>query len=245
MDRIIYVTLCVLMVIATPFAGILAYTAYTEFAYRNTLSGNYTYLCTIDTDAPLYNVTLFIPVPVDRNGNSPIAAEFSSRAMKGIPSGWDTSLFDTGKSTLLKITVPEIIPPEGTTASHPYTVTFSSESASRTPIDTKNPVEMSAMFRPVQGLTPGKCPPEISTAAGAQCAFYTTSLYADYSAPADTITTIHASITGRNTWTVFELRSNEYHADVITVMKGSHKGWVAMEGRLSSGTGTYDNPAGA
>jgi hypothetical protein len=101
------------------------------------------------------------------------------------------------------------------------------------------------MFRPVQVLTTRECPKEISAGAGTQCASYTTSLYADYTTTSEAVTTIQAYITGRNTWTIFEPRSNEYRAGVITVMNGSHKGWTAMDGMLSSGTGTYDIPAGA
>ena len=71
MDKIIRITLGLFIVILAAFTGILTYTAYTEIAYRNTLTGTYTYSCTITTDAPLYNVTLFIPVPVDRNGQFP------------------------------------------------------------------------------------------------------------------------------------------------------------------------------
>jgi hypothetical protein len=244
MDRIIRITLCIFIVLFAPFAGMLAYTAYTESAYRNTLSGTYTYSCTITTDAPLYNVTLFIPVPVDRNGNSPMASEFSNRTMKGVPADWDTTLFDTGKSTLLKIVTPAIIPPEGTTASRPFAITFSSETASHSPIDTLNPVEKSAMFRPVQALGGNACPQE--TAGGStRCFTYTTAVYADYQASAGTSVTITSAVTGKNSWNIFGPHSNEYHTGIRTRIDGENHGWAVAGGTLSSGTGTYDIPAGA
>lgn len=245
MDKIIRICLGLFTIILVAFTGVLTYTAYTETMYRNSLEGTYTYTCTITTDAPLYNVTLFIPVPVDPAGNSPMVSRFSNRTMNGVPADWETTLFGTGKSTLLKVTTPAITVPEGTTASYPFTITFSSETTSRTSIDTRDPVDKSAMFRPVQALAARECPGEIAAGAGAQCASYATSLYADYTTSPETITTIQASVTGRNIWTIFEPRSNDYRADVITVMKGSHKGWGVMEGNLSSGIGTYDIPAGA
>jgi hypothetical protein len=245
MDKIIEICLGLFTIILVVFAGVLTYTAYSETMYRNTLEGTYTYTCTITTDAPLYNVTLFIPVPVDPAGSSPMVSLFSSRMMQGMPADWETTLFDTGKSTLLKVTTPAITVPEGTTASHPYTITLSSETTSRIPIDTRDPAGKSAMFRPVQALAARECPAKIAAGTGAQCASYTTSLYADFTTSPETITTIQAYVTGKNTWTIFEPRSNEYRADVITVMKGSHKGWGVMEGNLSSGIGTYDIPAGA
>jgi hypothetical protein len=244
MDRIIRITLCVFIVIFAPFAGMLTYTAYTESAYRETLSGTYTYSCTITTDASLYNVTIFIPVPVDRNGNSPMASEFSNRTMKGVPADWNTALFDTGKSTLLKITTPGIIPPEETTASKPYTIIFSSETASRSPIDTRNPVEKSAMFRPVQELGGNACTQEPADGSS-RCFTYTTSVYADYQASAGTSVTITSAVTGKNTWNIFGPHSNEYYTDISTRIVGENHGWAVSGGRLSSGTGTYDIPAGA
>ena len=164
--------------------------------------------------------------------------------MKGVPADWETTLFDTGKSTLLKVTTPAIIPPEGTTASNPYTITFSSETASRSPIDTRNPVEKSAMFRPVQALSENACPQEPADGSS-RCFTYTTSVYADYQTSADTIRDDN-------------LRSyREEHLEYLRTafQRISHgyqhpyerrEPWMGCSGgRLSSGTGTYDIPAGA
>jgi hypothetical protein len=244
MDKIIRTTLALFIIILAAFTGIVTYNAYVDNAYRNTFTGTYSYTCTITTDAPLYNVTLFIPVPVDNTGNSPMVSEFSSNMMKGVPAEWKTTLFDTGKSTLLKVMTPAIVPPNGTTASRPYTITFSSETASRSPIDTRNPVEKSAMFRPVQALSENACPQEHADGSS-QCFTYTTSLYADYVTAADTTVTITSAVTGKNSWTIFEPRSNEYQTDISTSMRGENHGWVVPDGKLSSGAGTYDIPAGA
>jgi hypothetical protein len=241
MDNVVKICLGLFIIILAAFTGSAVYTEYSEIAYRNTLTGTYTYTCTITTDSSLYNVTLFLPVPADTRGNSPIVSEFSNKMMTGVPSGWDTTLFDTGKSTLVKIMTPEIIVPEGTSAQHPYTIIITTETASRTPIDTRNPGEKSALFRPVQALGEKACP----QAGSSRCFTYTTSLYADYSTSADTTVTITSSVTGKNTWKIFEPRSNEYHADISTSMKGEHKGWAVPAGGLSSGIGSYDIPAGA
>jgi hypothetical protein len=244
MDTILKTSLGIFVVVLVLFSGVTMYTGYTEAAYQNTLAGTYSYTCWITTDGPLYNVTLFIPVPADVTGNSPMVSEFSSRTMKGIPPAWNTTLFDTGKSTLIRIMTPALLPPEGTTASGPYTVMLSSETTSRTPIDTRNPVEKSAIFRPVQALNETTCP---AGRAGdsVRCFTYTTAVYADYRAAGDTTVSIAAAITGRNTWTVFGPHSNEYHSDVSITMKGEQQGWRVLEGELTSGTGTFEVPAGS
>jgi hypothetical protein len=244
MDRIIKISLGLFIVILVAFTGIITYTGYTETAYRNTITGTYTYSSTITTDAPLTNVTFFIPVPADASGNSLVVSSFSSHAIAGVPAGWNTALYDTGKSTMVKVTVPSIIPPEGTSAQHPYTVTFSSEISSRAPIDTRDPVGKSAMFRPVQALNGSACPRGRAD-DGSQCSTYTTSVYADYMTAADTTVTITSAITGKNSWTIFGPRSNEYHTVVSTSLRGETHGWAVLNGELSSGNGTYDIPAGA
>jgi hypothetical protein len=243
MDRIIKISFGIFIVILVAFTGIIAFTGYTETAYRNTLTGTYSYTCNITTDSPLYNVTLFIPVPVDNTGNSPMVSEFSSHGMKGVPAEWETTLFDTGKSTLLKVMTPAILPPEGTSAQHPFTITFSSETTERIPINTTDPVGQSAMFRPVQSLSEKTCPQGSADGAG-RCFTYTTSLYADYSAAPGTTVAITAGVTGKNTWNIFEPYSNEYHTEVSTKMNGEKHGWVVLEGELTSSTGTYDSPGG-
>ncbi|MFA5267106.1 MAG: hypothetical protein WC379_03975 [Methanoregula sp.] len=244
MDKILKICLGLLTIILVAFGGLLTYTAYTEITYRNTLEGTYTYTCTITTDAPLYNVTLFIPVPVDPAGNSPMVSRFSNRMMNGVPADWETILFDTGKSTLLKITTPAIPVPEGTTTSHPYIITFSSETASRTPVETRDPAGTGVMFRPPQDLREYGCPAARDDGSS-RCFTYNASAFADYSTSADTFVTITSAVDGKNTWTVFEPQSNEYHTDISIGMKGENHGWVVPEGTLSSGTGTYDIPAGA
>lgn len=242
MDKIIKITLGIFIVVLVAFTGIITYTGYTETAYRNTLTGTYTYTCNITTDSPLYNVTLFIPVPVDNTGNSPMVSEFSNHVMKGVPADWETTLFDTGKSTLLKVMTPAIVPPEGTSTQHPFTITFSSETTSRTPVDSRNPVEKSAMFRPVQALSENTCP-QARADGSSRCFTYTTSVYADYRTTADTTVTITSAVTGKNTWTIFEPHFNEYHTEISVNMKGENHGWAVLKGELSSGIGNYDSPA--
>ena len=100
MDRIIKITLSLFIIILVMFVALAGYSSYTENAYRTSLAGSYTYTCIIATDSPLSNVTLFIPVPADRTGNSPIITEFSAQAVTGVPDTWNTTLYDTGKSTL-------------------------------------------------------------------------------------------------------------------------------------------------
>jgi hypothetical protein len=243
MDKIIKITVSMFIIILAGFIATVAYNGYIESAYRDSVSGSYTYSFTITTDSRLSNVTFFIPVPADRSGNSPMVSQFSDKTMNGIPADWKTALFDTGKATLLKIQTPSIVPPEGTTPSHPLTITFTSNTSSRKSIDTRNPIENAVMFHPVQGLRDTTC--VMDTGNQIPCSVYTTSLYADYRTSSEAKVIIRSTLTGKNSWTVFEPRSNEYQAGLSLIMTGENHGWVTMEGKLISGTGVYNLPNGS
>jgi hypothetical protein len=243
MDKIIKITAGLFIIILAGFIATEAYDGYIESAYRDSVSGSYTYSFTITTDSRLNNVTFFIPVPADRTGNSPMVSRFSDRTMNGVPADWKTALFDTGKATLLKIQASSIVPPEGTTPLHPLTITFTSNTSSRMPIDTRNPLENAVMYHPVQGLKDATCVAD----SGSQlpCSVYTTSLYADYRTSPEARVTIQSTLTGKNSWTVFGPHSNEYQAGLSIVMTGENHGWVTMDGKLISGIGFYDPSAGS
>ena len=106
MDKIIKITLGIFIVILVAFTATVAFNAVVETAYRNSLASTYSYTLTLTTDSRLDNVTLFIPVPDDRTGNSPLVAQYSSHQIPQIPGSWKTILFDTGKATLVKISTP-------------------------------------------------------------------------------------------------------------------------------------------
>lgn len=243
MDKIIKISLGLLLVILIAFTSVVAFQVYVESAYLNSLSSTYSYTCTITTDSTLSNVTLFIPVPEDYLGNSPIVAQFSARAIAGLPDDWTVTLYDTGKATMVKITTPAIIPPEGTNPARPFTLRIVSDVQSENVINTKDPLNNSALFHPVRELQPITCPPAGSTARETpQCYSYITSLYADYDAAPGASLNITSTVVGRNSWNIFEPGSNEYTTVTSLVMSGSHEGWANMKGTLISGIGNFDTP---
>jgi hypothetical protein len=211
-----------------------------ENAYRTTLAGSYTYNCTITTDSPLTNVTLFIPVPADRAGNSPVVAQFSAHEITGVPDTWTTELYDTGKATMVKITIPSLIPPAGTSHEHPYSLTLSTETSLRKMIDTRNPVENSPMFRPITDLTPADCSGIAPATDKRQCYSYLTSLYADYRADPDAAVSITSALQGTNTWNILGPRTNAYNTDIHLTMVGENHGWATVRGHLENGIGSDD-----
>jgi hypothetical protein len=240
MDRIIKIALSLFIIILVTFVAVIGYSAYAGNAYRNSLAGSYSYTCTIITDSPLSNVTLFIPVPGDRNGNSPVIAQFSAHEIMGVPDAWMTTLYDTGKSTMVKITIPSLIPPAGISHDHPYTVTLSTNVSSKTRIDTRNPVENSPMFRPVTDLTTADCRNNTSPAGHPQCYSYVTSVYADYRADPGAAVSITSTLRGTNTWDLAGPQQNAYRTDISLPISGENHGWATAKGYLEKGIGSDD-----
>ncbi len=243
MDRIIKITLGLLIAILVVTIAFTGYTGYVSGSYEKTKTSSFSYTLSLTTDHALSDVTLFIPVPADSSGNSPIVSQYSAQAMPGVPASWETTLFDTGKATLLKIHIAELILPEGTSTNKPYTVTFTSELPSETTIDTIGPVANSAVFRTIQNLRPADCAGSGAGIGGnPECSTFTTTLYADYTADPNTAVTITSAITGTNHWTVFEPKSNEYTSVISVLMHGENHGWATVKGTLESHIGSYDYP---
>ena len=242
MDRIIRITLGIFMIVLVAFVAFAGYAGYVGNAYRTSLSSSYSYTCTITTDSPLTNVTLFIPVPADMAGNSPVIAQFSAHTIAGVPDSWKTELYDTGKATLVKITASSIVPPAGTRADNPFSVTLYTNVTSNRVIDTENPVENSPVFRPVQNVKTTACNDNRTAGSGARCFTYLTAVFADYRANPNAAVTITSSLTGRNAWNIFGPQENEYQTSIYVVMYGDQKGWTTAGGNLEKGIGAYDVP---
>ncbi len=240
MDRIIKITLGLLVVILGATIAYAAFTGYVTITYEATKTSTYSYTLDITTDHTLTDATFFIPVPADSRGNSPIVSAYSAKVMPGIFESWQTTLFDTGKETLLKIQIPLLTVPAGYGPDNPYTLSVQADLPSETTIDTVNPVEASPVYGTIRDLKKVTC--SGSPSASMECFTFTTSLYADYTADPNTALTIKSGVTGTNRWTVFEPRSNEYTTDIRVLMHGGNHGWETVKGTLMSRIGSYEYP---
>ena len=244
MDKIIRITSGLIIVLLVTFVAVVTYTGFVEHAYRTSLSSTYDYSCTITTDSRLSNVTLFLPVPADRSGNSPIVEQYSAQEIVGRPADWKIILFDTGKATLAKITTQAIIPPSGTSPSHPFTIRLSINKGSKEVINTRLPIEQGVMFRPVQDMQKVTCPARNTSISGDPiCYQYLIPVYADYEAPMNASVSITSTLHGKNSWKIFDPQFNEYHAEISILMFGNNHGWTVMKGTLESNVGAYNVPA--
>jgi hypothetical protein len=114
------------------------------------------------------------------------------------------------------------------------------ELVAKGPIDTSDPAQNSAMFRPVQKMETSGC--RADSPAGASCSVYVTSFYADYTSAPGAEVKFGSALTGKNRWKIFEPKSNEYHTSVSLLLFGENHGWTSAQGFLETGIGSYDAP---
>ena len=244
MDKIIKIAAGLFIIIIVLFGSIASYNAFVEKAYRESLKSSYSYTCTISTDSVLTNVTLFIPVPSDTAGNSPIIERFSVRGIEGIPPTWKTTLIGSNKGTYVEIKTPVISTVRNGTGKNENLIQISLEIIAPRTISTGSPQDNSVLFRPAQELTKTECVDgtDFRTEKGV-CYDFVTPVYADYGTLPDARVTIHSEIVGRNEWRIFDPAKNEYRSSISVVMVGEQHGWTRANGFLKTGIGSYGSPA--
>jgi hypothetical protein len=234
MDRTLLAVLAVLAVALVIFIAAFSVTVYVGMRYRSTFTGTYLYEVTIIPDAPLGNVTLYIPVPARGRETSPVAQGIGSGNLQGVPARWNTSLIGTEKFTMLEITARELDPGCGCA---PMILSVNARSLS--PVETREPATGDILLG-TAGEGPVACDetgngesPEM------QCRSSHGQAYADFTAPEGATLTVLVSLTGRNSWDVFGPASNEYRDRLRFAFTGGDQGWHAGEGTLVTGIGDY------
>jgi len=242
-DGVIRITLAAFIVILCGSLAGIAYSGYVESAYEKSLEGTYGYTLSFSTDSTLSNATFFIPVPEDPKGNSPVIGDFSAGNVSGLPDGWKAVLYDTGKSTLVKITARPVPGPAGAAPQPPAVVTLLVNYSSGHRIETADPVGNGTMFRPADGLNEVPCPAGGAKTAGSpECFDFQIPVYADYTAPPGASLTISSSLSGRNDWKIFGPEYNQYTAGFSITFTGGNHGWATAAGTLRDRDGYYDEP---
>jgi len=242
-DGVIRITLAAFIVILCGSLAGIAFSGYVESAYEKTLEGTYGYTLSFSADGTLSNATFFIPVPEDPGGNSPVIGDFSAGNVSGLPDGWKAVLFDTGKSTLVKITARTVPGPAGTAPQPPAVVTLFVNYSSGHRIETADPTGNGTMFRPADDLREVPCPTGGIKAVGSpECFDFNIPVYADYTAAPGTTLTISSSLSGRNDWKIFGPKFNQYTAAFGITLTGGNHGWATATGTLMRRNGYYDEP---
>lgn len=232
MDRT-FRTLFAVLIIAIGISGIVAgISIYTDLQYKNTFESSYSYECSIKTDSVLENVKIYVPLPSGPTGNSVIGLEAGKKTVNRLPEDWKTEILGSDNWLMLEIRADRIEP-----MTDGEDIALSVTSESRDEIDTKNPAKFAEVLRPVKNPERIACMPERDR--NSQCYMYTGQVFAYYLTEDNATVRITVSLTGENSWKIFERESNMFSDVQFVTIIGDGKGWYETEGIINAAIGTY------
>jgi len=241
----------IVLILATAF---ISFFAYVQGSYERTLSSTYTYQIGILSNAPLQNVTLFVPLPEEAGRTSPIVISAGAGRIYGMPDGWEVAFFGTEKVGMMRITADEILPQyrapprpandtavsaDAETAPVAVPILLVVEGESDRLIDTRHPVGNSSALLPKYNLSQVRCEFPAGGESSPVCYSYEGVIYADYDTAPGAEVTLSISLTGTNDWFVFGWSSNEFRDELSVALTGNGTGWQKASGTLVAGIGRY------
>lgn len=189
--------------------------------YEKSYRSDYYYHVTLRTDSILYNVTLYVPLPVIED-ESRISDEIVT-GNASIPDEWDCSIVETEHGKMLKISVekiapefrslsvpiepgeePKAVPGENVSdaSSKDTPVLIPNEIIVQLPVDheinTKNPLGNEPLLSPMYNLTRITCDFPYGQDTQINCSRYESRIYAEYAASPNAGVSIYIELNGRN-----------------------------------------------
>ena len=240
MDRVLRILIVLLILLCGAFTAILAFHAYVDSRYAETLTSTYEYQVTLVTDGPLTDLHLFLPLPTRVGGTSDVVRATGARGWTDIPAGWNLTLTGTEKYTLLEITAPSVPVTGGCSAcgeaESPLVLTIPATVPG--PINTTDPVGNDEVLKPRRSEAVKACT-DTSGAGDStpRCTGYETRFFADYTTYPATTVVITVDLTGTNRWNIFSDRWSEFRDTARLTVLGESHGWQAARGELVSGLG--------
>lgn len=208
-------------------------------AYNSTFMGSYVYDIEVTTDAPLSNVTFYVPLPMLNNtssaGQDIINSSSNSQRVK-----WETALVETEHGLMLSMRTERIEPKSALRGEGPDTyprpVILATTVFFNDTIDTKNPVGNAEILMPRYNSTNLGA---ITSYRDAISYRYDSRIYAHYEASPDSRVNIAVRLDAQNEWWIGGWQSNSYRELIITELSGPQDGWIIVNGELVTGEGFY------
>ena len=245
-------------VVMVVVAGTLSY--YNNKQYEESFTSEYNYRITLGTDSTLKNLTLYIPLPIFRDGSKIGDEIIAGNASK--PSNWNLSIVNTEHGKMLKIIANEFIPeyhslpvaihpgeetaelPEQKTSdtySQDTPVLSSSKEITVTlradhKINTTNPAENEPLLSPKYNLTLSSYNMPYPEGRTPPVVYkYESRINADYAASPGANLSVIISLKGMNSWWVYDWSFKEYSDRIDATITGEQHGWSNAAGNLEFG----------
>ncbi|MDD1678958.1 MAG: hypothetical protein LUO93_07255 [Methanomicrobiales archaeon] len=235
-DRVLRVLIAVLVILFAVTAGPFLVCSIQQKMYQATLSSELRYTLTITTSSTLSAATLFIPLPTDSAGASPVSELIGTGNASMVFAGWQTSIFGANNESYLKLSTDLLPGPMvGTASTYNFTLI-----APAPVLNTRDPVRYDYTLFPKQDLTAIRCEP-IYVGEGAVCYRYQSLIFASYNTSPEARVEVRVALSGSNRWEILREYLNEYTDSTLVVLYGPVEGWHTAEGWMVISIGD-DNP---
>lgn len=213
----------------------------------------YEYSLYVQPDAPLSNVTVYLPAPVDADGEP---VDIGRVAVAEAPPG-TARLVETEYGPMLAVDLDRLpagevaVGPANETASAPANRTTGGNETWLAPyelrvtvetnetIDTRAPDGSEPLLSPREAVRTVACGD--TEARGATCRTFDTRVFLRYDAPADATVQLGVRLEGRNWWFAGGWTGNSYAESVVGEFTGPQDGWQELTGETAVGSGNYRN----
>jgi hypothetical protein len=235
-DRILRVFIILLTISFIMMAGPFILTSMQDKLYNSTRDSELQYTLTITSTSSLSGVTLFVPLPADAKGTSPVIEAIGTGNQDAACAGWHESIFGANNESYLKLWTDSLTCPSGTSEiTCVITIVVPSPA-----LHTRNPLRYDYTLRPIQDLIMVPCK-EDPMCGHPLCFQYQSLVYASYNTSPGTNVTLQATLSGINRWSILQEYQNGYTNTLSSVLYGPVQGWFTAEGRMVTSCGD-DNP---
>jgi hypothetical protein len=231
-DRILRGLIVFLVIAFVVLAGPFIASAVLEKAYESTRESELRYTFTITTSSALSEVNLFIPLPTDGEGLSPIIQMLGSGDQSVTFEGYPVSIYGANNESYLKVSTNLLPGPSNTTDARYF---FSVVAASPA-LHTRLPVQYDYTLLPKRNLIEVPCGADLCSGQPL-CFQYQSLIYVSYHTSLDTRVEIQADLLGTNRWRILQGYRNEYADNIDVILQGPVSGWYAADGNLVTSCG--------
>jgi hypothetical protein len=192
----------------------------------------YGYGVSVDTNATLSNVTLYLPLPVAASGESPVATAVQDGTADA-PEYWRYSVIETDHGRMVRIEVDELAAERQSDGRHYSVHQFGATVPADGVVDTSDPYSTEPVIGPTEGRRERPCPNVAGPDPGQTCFDYTSRVYVAYDAPPEADVGLRLVHNGVNSYEAPRRGTDMYYERLSVGLRGPQDGWLDVDGFVS------------
>jgi hypothetical protein len=235
-DHVLRAVIAILAIVTVVLAGPFMVSSVLEKVYDSSRESELSYTLTITSTSVLSGLTLFIPLPTDGRGISPVIHLLGTGNQSALLDRCSIAIYGANNESYLKVSTDFLPGPLNATGMmHSFTITASSPA-----LNTRLPLRYDYTLLPKEDLTVIPCGTDQGSDQSS-CFTYQSLIYASYNTSSDARVEIRADLSGTNQWKILQEYRNGYTDTLSVVLYGPVRGWHVADGIMVTSLGD-DNP---